>query len=237
MLSLKSFRDDRLSSSIIFRALAERDSDAVLSTKWRGLAMAEEGVAKACDAGIIDELNAPNESDEILDTVTLNEALEAAEFDAAADAGVLLAAVSNNLLPSAVAAAEDDSTNTPSAPAILLNTETEPTSAAATSSTSTATGSSTCDENCPLEWPLAMLWLEKRALSHGKLLRKYAAEAQVSTLGGAGVRAAFAISLRHQNALVALARHELSIEDYTIDVAALGIGFFTKDERIVAPMI
>jgi hypothetical protein len=239
MLSLSSWRDARLSSSLIFRALAERDADAILSTKWRGLAMAEEGVAKACEAAIIDAFRAPLSSDEILDALTFAEALEAAEVDAAADAGVLLAALQGLVPPIEITATNsegDDELSSNTNPTAALDTITNDT----TNTNIIITAETDDDTNCPLEWPLAMLWLEKRALSDGRILRKFVAETKVATLGGAGTRAAIALSLRHQLALVALARHELSIEnfgDYKIHIAALGSGFFTCDDRIVAPMI
>ena len=232
MLSLSSWRDARLSSSLIFRALAERDADAILSTKWRGLAMAEEGVAKACEAGIIDSFRAPISSDDVLDTVTCAEALEAAEIDAAADAGILLALqqevppIEETPSPDNTTTTTDDTTNIVTAALLAEETDDDIMNTRST--------------NCPLEWCFAMLWVEKRALSDLKMLRKFLAETKVTTLGSAGTRAAIALALRHQLALVALARHELSIEnfgDYKIHIAALGIGFFIRDERIIAPMI
>ena len=91
----------------------------------------------------------------------------------------------------------------------------------------------TYDSGCPIEWHFAMLWLEKRALSDGLTLRSFTAS--VASVG-CGARAAVALALRHQMALVALARHELATEvfgDYSIHVAALGGGFFTPDDRTV----
>jgi hypothetical protein len=81
-------------------------------------------------------------------------------------------------------------------------------------------------EGCPEEWPFCMAWLEARALRDIASLRAVALDLAAS---GAGVRAAVSASLRHQNALIALARHELGVEvfgDYSIHVAALGAGFF-----------